>query len=111
MTWFLDALDTLYKLDDLKANWGGEGDDPITDAAISNAIRLLYRLYRRGVRRPYIYPTRDGNVQLEWDGGDQYLEVTCSDGYHYFLSRLGEEESGPTTTPVDTVINCLETFA
>lgn len=111
MTWFLEALDTLYKLDDLKANWGGEGEDPITDAAISNAMRLLYRLYRKGVRRPYIHPTRNGCVQLEWDGGDQYLEVTCSDGYDYLFSRPGEEESGPTTTPVSSVIDCLEKFA
>jgi len=107
MTW----LDTLYKLADLKPNWGGEGEAPITDSAISNAMRLLYQLDQRGIGRPHIYPMRDGGVQLEWQYADSYLEVTCHDDYHYFLSLPGEEDGGLTTTPVDTVINCLMSFA
>lgn len=106
--WFQDALDTLRKLADLKENWGVEGELPITGIAISNAMRLAYQLDKQQMPQPTIVPGRDGEVQMEWHIGGNYLEIVCFTDYAYFC-QIGEVEThGLTLEPLALVTNCLE---
>lgn len=105
--WFQDALDTLYKLADLKENWGGEGELPIASEAIGNAMRLAYQLDKQQMPQPTIVPGRDGEVRLEWYIGNNYLEIVCFTDYTYFC-RIGEVEArGITLEPLAFASNSI----
>ena len=69
-----DAKLKLRELAALKANWGGDGELPISPACLDLVRRTLAA---SEVPEPFIVPGRGGGVQLEWElkgGHDVELE-------------------------------------
>jgi hypothetical protein len=75
-----DASDIRVQLNELKSLREGwfDGDGQAFDAESLNRLAAdLLRWYPSGVAMPYIYPTPDGNVQVEWTLGkyEAVLEI------------------------------------
>lgn len=81
------------------------------------AAELLHAFVSLGItRHPYIYPTRSGGVQFEWEQGSKYLEIEVLDGhsaafyYEGTDARIGQEqEFGLDSLPAD-LLNQLRLF-
>ena len=90
------------KVDDLfalKKGWDGATAEPIKLSALADAVDLIGRL-RQGfpsMAEPFISPTYDGNVQLDWHNEKRALEfqttesgwlvagsMTDDNGRHYY---------------------------
>jgi len=67
-------IQTMQQLAELKPRWYGEGQGiPIPPEVIEKTLRILHTLKEY---QHWIYPTIDGNIQLEYDGinKSEYLE-------------------------------------
>lgn len=61
-----DNLKTLQELSPMKQNWYSPDEGtPISKKVIRKVKKLIRNL---GNYQPYIYPTVDGNIQMEYDG-------------------------------------------
>lgn len=69
------ALKRIGLFANLKAGWDGEDGIPISSKAIQTAENLITQL--RCV--PEVFPLSDGGIQLEWEYGDNYLEIEIHD--------------------------------
>jgi len=58
----------IIELAGLRPNWDGEGAKPVKLSALVNAVGLLSYLSQRSddFRAPFLVPTFDGFVQIEW---------------------------------------------
>ncbi len=68
------------KMSDLAAleqNWDGEGAQPVKESVLADVAEALRRL-RQGAltfREPFLAPTFDGFVQIEWGGRQRSLDI------------------------------------
>lgn len=60
----------LERMRDLEENWDGYGGRPIDSDIINRAITLVWNL----PIIPEVYPTSNGDIQLEFDTREIYLE-------------------------------------
>ncbi len=73
--WFDIALQKLIDLEDLEDNWDSEGATPIDIDCIRTAIKLLAQITQNNTPEPYIFPTLQGGVQIEWSTKKVELEI------------------------------------
>lgn len=69
----LDPLDVNYRLMELSSlrdGWGEHGDEIAPKAELLHRLMDLYDEFCGDMRLPHIYPTADGNIQMEWDSDD-----------------------------------------
>lgn len=69
----LDPLDVNYRLMELSSmrdGWGEHGDEVAPKGELLCRLMDLYDELCGDMRLPYIYPTVDGNIQMEWDSDD-----------------------------------------
>lgn len=90
----------LRELGSLKPGWFNGDGEPVSAQALKGASNLLETLLKSTERLPSIFPTPEGNLQLEYPGESSNLEVTVSgsdtfDVYYLNLSTQVEidEES------------------
>jgi hypothetical protein len=58
----------LEMIAELKDGWDGYKSSAIEPATIRQAAVVIRALIQGGMSVPFVYPTRDGTVFLEWDG-------------------------------------------
>lgn len=72
----------------LKDNWDGYKAKAITQPVIDNALNLL----RLCTREPFVAPTACNTIQFEYEIGDKYFEIECTDyGYEIYRNLSGKE--------------------
>jgi len=74
-------LDALYELED---NWDGEGAEALRGELIDSASDYLMILHKKDESFPptRIAPSQDGEIIIEWQEGDLYMEVAITEPYH-----------------------------
>ena len=65
------------ELSDLKPNWDGEVAKPVKAPVLGDAVEFLRRLTQRtsNFREPFLVPTFDGFIQIEWHDKKRALEI------------------------------------
>src|SRR5208282_331401 len=65
------------ELSDLRPNWDGEVAKSVKAPVLGDAVEFLRRLAQRtsAFREPFIVPTFDGFVQIEWHDKKRSLEI------------------------------------
>lgn len=97
----------------LPPDWDTYGAEPIQEAAIRQARRLLHQLSMQmtSVRSVslHVFPMRDGGVQIEIDGRDMEMEIEVHpDGTQDYLVFNSEGKLLPTK---NTLTSALRQFA
>ena len=88
----LEALDSKLQL---TPNWDSHGALPIDRRRVLDAIDVLFRTMSSDTEAPWVVPTTDGGIQLEWHREDEDLEVEIGGGEGasiYFHNARTEEE-------------------
>lgn len=84
----------LRDLAHLDADWDSYGAEPISDASIALANRLMEEIATRYYARPDdLYPLNSGGVQIEWRENATLfaVEIHADVPFHYLLvSERGE---------------------
>ncbi|HEU5406234.1 MAG TPA: hypothetical protein VFU48_00600 [Nitrospira sp.] len=87
---FQQAADTVYLLGQLEAGWDSYGSDPIQEASITSALRILCAFDLYGLPIPHILPVSGGALQLEWVADNRVLEIAAhGNGANEFLAVEG----------------------
>ncbi|MFF7802059.1 hypothetical protein [Streptomyces olivaceus] len=89
----------LAALHDLEAGWLDGVGQQVSRKVLREAESLLLEFLDEQVQRPYIYPTEDGGVQLEWpySAGEVMLTVTSDEKVEaYAFSKENDRESDRT---------------
>ncbi|MFK0282538.1 hypothetical protein ACIQVL_19010 [Streptomyces sp. NPDC090499] len=89
----------LAELHDLEAGWLDGVGQQVSRKVLRAAESLLLEFLDEQVKRPYIYPTEDGGVQLEWpySAGEVTLTVTSDEKVEaYAFSKEDDRESDRT---------------
>ena len=97
--WLPEVSSQLNKLLELPRNWDSYGADPIEAPIVESARGLLVTLAERfDLPRPFIAPTPNGGILLEWRTGSRELEVelVSRDAASYVFSdeHTGQECEG-----------------
>ena len=83
------------ELSELKPNWDGEGAKPVKASVLDEMLELLRRLARHvPFREPFLAPTFDGSVQMEWHDRQRSLEIEAvSSGWSVVGSVAGKGDA------------------
>ncbi|GAA1063529.1 hypothetical protein [Streptomyces asiaticus] len=85
----------LVELHDLESGWLDGVGAQVDRKVLREVESLLLEFLDTGVRRPYIYPTEEGDVQLEWPfaAGEVTLVVTSDERVEVFVfSKENDDE-------------------
>lgn len=71
----------IKELANLKEDWDGEGAKPVKAHVLADAVDTLKQLslLARVFHEPFVAPTFDGFVQLEWHGETRSLDIEAVD--------------------------------
>jgi hypothetical protein len=89
-----DLRRRIAELSNLKPNWDGEGAKLIKSHVLADVIEALKRFARRpdSVQWPFLAPTFDGYVQLEWRNSKRSLEIEAvSQGWSLVGTLVGND--------------------
>ncbi|MGW0368559.1 hypothetical protein ACWDZW_06465 [Streptomyces coeruleorubidus] len=95
----LEWSERLAELHDLEAGWLDGVGQQVSRKVLREVESLLLEFLDEQVQRPYIYPTEDGGVQLEWpySAGEVTLTVTPDEKVEAFaFSKEDDRESDRT---------------
>ena len=93
-------MDRLDELAELKPGWAGEGTPAIDPSTIEHAREVLKHL--KTEEQPFISPSADGAVCLEWEEADLELEI---DGLDSSLLFFGKRSAKEVADAVDGVLS------
>lgn len=69
----------INELASLQENWDGEGAKAVKPHVLADVVETLRRLSRQPVfREPFLAPTFDGFVQMEWHDEKRWLDVEAT---------------------------------
>ncbi|KOU99587.1 hypothetical protein ADK91_27360 [Streptomyces sp. XY511] len=91
--------DRLVELHTLEAGWLDGVGRQVSRKVLREVESLLLEFLDEQVQRPYVYPTEDGGVQLEWPFavGEVTVTVTPKDFVEaYAFSKVDDRESDKT---------------
>ncbi len=83
------------ELANLKANWDGEGARPVKPHVLADAVETLKRLSLQTsvFREPFLAPTFDGFVQIEWHEEQRRLDLEAVEkGWSAVGTMVGSED-------------------
>jgi hypothetical protein len=113
--WLIDVLEQIVSFGALPENWDSYGADAPRPDLLWGARTLICSLARGGFdTRPYVYPTRSGGVQFEWEQGSRYLEIEVvgefAATYHYSDSAARTMTSGEVfqQEPLDDLLQLIQ---
>ena len=72
--WFDDTFARFQELLELDENWNGYGEKPVHRTAVKRALDVLEAVGTDGPA-PWVVPTFEGGLQLEWTCNDHEIEV------------------------------------
>ncbi len=78
----------------LKLNWDNEGARPVKPYVLADAVETLNRLRTTAgiLCEPYLVPTFDGYVQMEWHGANRSLDIEAVEkGWHVTATETGTD--------------------
>ena len=93
--WVLPTLDRLGNLMDLRENWDSYGAATILFENVQYAFRLLEFTMEDDTPSPFIVPTAERSVQVEWHQAGLDLEVEVRSPYRVHASY--EDHAHPET--------------
>jgi hypothetical protein len=82
----------IYQLAQLPENWDAEGAKQIKSFLLANVIGTLIRLKQenRNFQEPFLAPTFDGLVLMDWHEGPRSLEIQATEtGWEAVGTQLG----------------------
>jgi hypothetical protein len=95
----------------LEPNWDGENAKPVKPHVLADVVETLRRLSRQtdGFREPFLAPTFDGFIQMEWHESKRSLDIEAVDrGWsavgteigpdgqrHYYTAEFGRNDFAP----------------
>lgn len=103
----LDALDVLARLDELrllKAGWLEGTGHALSVAGIDWFSDLFSRHYPDDLPSPFVYPTGEGGIRLEWsgEGSEASMEVDLENRQaHWHTLELATDEETERTLTLD----------
>ena len=73
--------DKLLELHSLPVGWDGYDGVPTTDSCLNLTKSILDRIYAPNLSTPYLTPSSDGSLQIEWyeNGFDLAIQVWRDD--------------------------------
>ena len=93
--WVWPTLKSLDSKLQLAPNWDSHGALQIDKQRVLDAINVLFRTMSIDTAAPWVVPTTDGGIQLEWHRKDEDLEVEINGGgdasIYFHNARTGEE--------------------
>lgn len=100
---YIKCRNEISKLTELKPNWDSYGSPMIKSSCIIEAFAFITSWYSMlqkmdvSAPKPFVAPTSDGGIQLEWDVDDRYFEVSFSnsDSSPYFYAEYVDELKPP----------------
>lgn len=93
--WVRPTIEALISKLELSSNWNNYGAPEILRERVFDAIDVLSQTMSDDTEAPWVVPTADGGIQLEWHRGDAEIEVEIPanrQGSIYFYNRSTEEE-------------------
>jgi hypothetical protein len=84
----------ISELSDLPFNWDGEGAKPVKSIVLADVVEALNYLAQRtgGFQEPFLAPTFDGFVQMEWHGKNRSLEIEAVErGWSVVGTTIGHD--------------------
>ena len=72
------VLERLNDLSNLSYNWDDDGANSISEMSILKSKELIIKLYSSGVCIDYVFPMRNGGIQLEVDDLNKFIEIEVS---------------------------------
>jgi len=83
----------INELSDLKPNWDGEKAKVVKTHVLADVIELLMRFRRRteSFQEPFLAPTFDGFVQMEWHNEKRSLEIEAVDKGWSLVGTITDE--------------------
>ncbi len=72
--WFGETFTRFQTLLKLGENWNGYGEKAVHENAVKRALNVLEAIGTEGPA-PWVVPTFEGGLQLEWTGNDYEIEV------------------------------------
>jgi len=87
------ASQRIKELSELEKHWDGRNAQPIKMDALADATEVLIRLAQRSdYREPFLVPTFDGFVQIEWHDQKRSFEIEAvSQGWSLVGTSIGSE--------------------
>ena len=82
----------INELANLQPNWDGEGAKPVKPHVLADVVETLKRLSRQTVvfHEPFLVPTFDGYLQIEWRKGKRFLDIEAIDkGWSAVGTQIG----------------------
>ena len=83
-------------LANLQPNWDGEGAKPVKPHVLADVVETLRRLSRQTdvFHEPFLVPTFDGYLQIEWRKGKRFLDIeTVDKGWSAVGTLIGSRGS------------------
>jgi hypothetical protein len=106
-SWHCSAVDAVFRLGGLTANWDGYGSPPIKQAALRKALALLDGIQNYDLPTPEICPVTGGGIGIAWHQQTHELEVEIlPDGSAEFViveRENKEEKTTEGTLPPDPI--------
>lgn len=93
--WLYPVLARIQELDRLREDWDSYGGRPISGAVLEQTLRVLAATMEDDTPTPWIVPTSDGGVQLEWHDEPRSFEVSIASNLAvsaYFTDGAADEE-------------------
>lgn len=113
--WLQEVRVQIKELLLLDVGWDSSVAAAISGDAVETAINCLALVAEAvgGLRRPYVSPTANGGVNIEWHDPDAHFDLTVEDGQvHVFASAPGVEWEGAIRDiPTDAIGVLFSRFA
>jgi hypothetical protein len=94
--WLRSTVNQLEEILSLGENWDSYGAAPVSFENAEYAVRLLDFVASLATPAPFIAPTPEGSVQLEWHRAGIDLEVEIVSPYRLLVSY--EDQAGGTSS-------------
>ena len=73
--WQNEAIKGVYKVRALKPDWDGEGGQPPSSDVVQAALAIIRYFPSEDLPPPFVAPTPQGGISLEWVVKDRELEL------------------------------------
>ena len=87
-------LDRFSEISSLPRNWDSYGAEPVNRRTLVYAVKVFLTLMEGRTIEPFITPTPDGGISIEWSAGQRGLDVEILGPFrvnaHYFAGE-GED--------------------
>ena len=97
--WVQPTLEALNSKLQLAPNWDSHGALPIDEQRVDDTIKVLIETMSGNTEAPWVVPTTDGGIQLEWHREGEDLEVEISGtrtaSIYFHNANTGDEWEGP----------------